>query len=257
MEANLNCDLGEKSHHYDGRNDEILMQIINTANIACGFHAGDTETMSQTIKLAKKNNVSIGAHPSFDDKENFGRKRIYLSEAEVTKLVIDQINILNEFAQKADMELTHIKPHGALNNMACENYDLSLTIGSAIKECNPNLIYMGLPLTEMERAAKKLNLKFAAEIFADRNYDDNGLLLSRDKENSLVTEPQKAVDNVKRMLENNGIYCYSGKKISCDIDTICIHGDGELAVEIADYLNKELIKDGFVMKKLDQLSKFN
>ena len=155
------------------------------------------------------------------------------------------------------MELTHIKPHGALNNMACENYDLSLTIGSAIKECNPNLIYMGLPLTEMERAAKKLNLKFAAEIFADRNYDDNGLLLSREKENSLITDPQKAVDNVKRMLENNAIYCFSGKKISCDIDTICIHGDGELAVEIASHLNKELIKDGFVMKKLDQLSKFN
>ena len=105
MEANLNCDLGEKSHHYDGKNDEILMQIINTANIACGFHAGDNETMSQTIKLAKINNISIGAHPSFDDKENFGRKRIYLSETEVTKLVIDQINILNEFAQKADMEL--------------------------------------------------------------------------------------------------------------------------------------------------------
>ena len=155
------------------------------------------------------------------------------------------------------MELTHIKPHGALNNMACENYELSLTIGSAIKECNPNLIYMGLPLTEMERAAKKLNLKFAAEIFADRNYDDSGLLLSRDKENSLITEPQKAVDNVKRMLEHKAIYCYSGKKISCDIDTICIHGDGVSAVEIADYLNKELIKDGFVMKKLDQLSKFN
>ena len=114
--------------------------------------------------------VSIGAHPGFDDKNNFGRRRINLTEKEIKKLVIDQINILNEIANKENMQLTHVKPHGALNNMACENYDLSLAIGSAIKECNLDLIYMVLPLTEMENAAKKLNVKFATEIFADRNY---------------------------------------------------------------------------------------
>ena len=256
METNLNCDLGEKSFHYDGRNDQALMQIINTANIACGYHAGNKETMTSTIKLAKENNVSIGAHPGFDDKNNFGRKRINLSKKEIKKLVIDQINILNEIANKENMQLTHVKPHGALNNMACENYDLSLVIGSAIKECNLDLIYMVLPLTEMENAAKKLNVKFATEIFADRNYDDNGLLLPRDKKNSIVNDVQEAVKNVTRMLENRAIYCYSGKKIACEFDSICIHGDGKLALDIASQLHKELIKDGFMLKTLNQLSKF-
>ena len=256
METNLNSDLGEKSFHYDGRNDRALMQKINTANIACGFHAGDKETMNTTIKLAKENNVSIGAHPGFDDKKNFGRKRINLTEKEIKKLVIDQINILNEIANKENMKLTHVKPHGALNNMACEDYDLSLTIGSAIKESNLDLIYMVLPLTEMEKAAKKINIKYAKEIFADRNYDDNGLLLPRNNKNSIVNDAQVAVNNVSRMLENRAIYCYSGKKIACEFDTICIHGDGKLALDITNQLHKKLIKDGFILKSLNQLSKF-
>jgi len=170
--------------------------------------------------------------------------------------VIDQINILNEIANKENMQLTHVKPHGALNNMACENYDLSLAIGSAIKECNLDLIYMVLPLTEMENAAKKLNVKFATEIFADRNYDDNGLLLPRNNKNSIVNDAQVAVNNVSRMLENRAIYCYSGKKIACEFDTICIHGDGKLALDITNQLHKKLIKDGFILKSLNQLSKF-
>ncbi len=186
METNLNCDMGEKSIHYDGKNDEELMKIINTANIACGYHAGNNETMQDSIQLAKENNVSVGAHPGFDDKNNFGRKRINLDKKEIKKLVIDQINVLDEIANEENWKLTHVKPHGALNNMACEDYDLSITIGEAIQECNPDLIYMVLPLTEMENAAKKLNIKFATEIFADRNYDDNGLLLSRDKKNSML-----------------------------------------------------------------------
>ena len=256
MEINLNCDLGEKSIHYDGKNDEALMKIINTANIACGFHAGDNKTMQKTIKLAKKNYVSIGAHPGFKDKNNFGRKRIDLNKKEITKLVIDQINILDEIANKENWKLTHVKPHGALNNMACENFDLSITIGEAIKKYNPDLIYMILPLTEMENAAKKLNIKFASEIFADRNYEDNGLLLSRDNKNSIINNVQEAVNNVTHMLESKSIYCYSGEKIPCEFDSICIHGDGKLALEIATSLSKSLLKDGFILKPLNQLKKF-
>lgn len=256
METNLNCDLGEKSTHYDGKNDQALMQIINTANIACGYHAGDNDTMISTIKLAKENNVSVGAHPGFDDKSNFGRQRMDLNEKKIKKLVTDQINILNEIANKENWKLTHVKPHGALNNMACENYDLSLAIGSAIKEYNPDLIYMILPLTEMENAAKKLNIKFAAEIFADRNYDDNGFLLPRYNKNSIVNDVHEAVKNVAYMLENRVIYCYSGKKIPCEFDSICIHGDGKLSLDIAKHLNKKLIKDGFILKPLNQLNKF-
>ena len=257
METNLNCDMGEKSIHYDGKNDEELMKIINTANIACGYHAGNNETMQDSIQLAKENNVSVGAHPGFDDKNNFGRKRINLDKKEIKKLVIDQINVLDEIANEENWELTHVKPHGALNNMACEDYDLSMTIGEAIKECNQDLIYMVLPLTEMENAAKKLNMKFATEVFADRNYDDNGLLLSRDKKNSMLNNVQEAVNKVTRMLENRSIYCYSGKKISCEFDSICIHGDGKLALDIAKSLSKSLIQDGFELKTLNKLQKFS
>ncbi len=257
METNLNCDMGEKSIHYDGKNDEELMKIINTANIACGYHAGNNETMQDSIQLAKENNVSVGAHPGFDDKNNFGRKRINLDKKEIKKLVIDQINVLDEIANEENWKLTHVKPHGALNNMACEDYDLSITIGEAIQECNPDLIYMVLPLTEMENAAKKLNIKFATEIFADRYYDDNGLLLSRDKKNSMLNNVKEAVNNVTRMLESRSIYCYSGKKIACEFDSICIHSDGKLALDIAKSLSKSLIEDGFILKALNKLNKFS
>ena len=176
METNLNCDLGETSTHHSAENDPELMKLINTANIACGFHAGDELTMKKTVDLAIKNNVSIGAHPSFADKENFGRKRINLTKNEIKKLILDQMQILSEISESRGLSLTHVKPHGALNNMACENYELSFTIGQTIKEFDRNLIFMALPETEMEKAGKDLNLKVACEIFADRNYEDNGTL---------------------------------------------------------------------------------
>ena len=130
MEININCDLGESSKFHSTENDQFLLNIVNSANIACGYHAGDKLTMEKTIEISKKNKVSIGAHPSFNDKENFGRKRLNLSSNEITKLVIDQINILSEIAKQKEMKVTHIKPHGALNNMACENYDLAKIISN-------------------------------------------------------------------------------------------------------------------------------
>ena len=128
MEININCDLGESSKLHSTENDPLLLEIVNSANIACGYHAGDKPTMEKTIEISKKNNVSIGAHPSFNDLENFGRKRLNLPSSEITKLVIDQINILAEVAIKTGMKVTHVKPHGALNNMACENYELEKII---------------------------------------------------------------------------------------------------------------------------------
>ena len=180
METNLNCDLGETSIQHSAENDPELMKLINTANIACGFHAGDEETMRKTVDLAIKHNVSIGAHPGFADKENFGRKRVNLTKDEIKKLILGQIQILSEISESRGLPLTHIKPHGALNNMACEDYELSFTIGQTIKEFNRELIFMVLPETEMEKAGKDLDLKIACEIFADRNYEDNGRLVSRD-----------------------------------------------------------------------------
>ena len=190
MKINLNCDLGEKSEHYDGANDQALIEIINTANIACGYHAGNESTIEATIIKAKKNNVSIGAHPGFADKINFGRKRIKLTKKELEKLIKDQLEIINNISTFHNWPITHVKPHGALNNMACEDFDLAFTIGQSIYEFNKDLIYLVLPLTKMEKAAQQLNLKYACEIFADRNYQDNGELISRSQPSAIVKNPK-------------------------------------------------------------------
>ena len=181
MEININCDLGESSKLHSTKNDPLLLEIVNSANIACGYHAGDKATMKKTIDISKKNNVSIGAHPSFNDPENFGRKRINLPINEIKKLIIDQVNILTAVADEKKIKVTHIKPHGALNNMACENYDLAKTIAESIIEVNKDLIFLVPTGSEMEKAGKKFNLRVAAEIFADRNYEDDGNLISRKK----------------------------------------------------------------------------
>ena len=141
MEININCDLGEKSKFHSIENDPALLNIINSANIACGYHAGDEETMNQVIKISKENGVSIGAHPSFNDLENFGRERMHLSPAEIKKLIIDQYEILQNIASKYGDKVSHIKPHGALNNMACEDMELSVILAKAIKDIDKDLIY--------------------------------------------------------------------------------------------------------------------
>jgi len=179
MEININCDLGEKSKHHSNKHDPDLLEIVNSANVACGFHAGDDESMSQVIQISKKNNVSIGAHPSFNDPENFGRKRMNLSSIEISKLIFDQYEILQKIANEHGESVTHIKPHGALNNMACEDIELAKIIAQTISEIGKDLIYLVPTGSKMELAAKKLNMRIACEIFADRNYEDDGNLVSR------------------------------------------------------------------------------
>ena len=165
MEININCDLGEKSKFHSMENDPELLNIVNSANIACGYHAGDVDTMNMVIKISKSNGVSIGAHPSFNDPENFGRKKINLSSSEITKLIVDQYEILQKIAEKHKENVTHIKPHGALNNMACEDIELANTIAKAINSVDKNIIFLVPTGSKMEIAAKKLNMKIACEIF--------------------------------------------------------------------------------------------
>ena len=256
MEININCDLGESSKLHSTENDPLLLEIVNSANIACGYHAGDRPTMEKTIEISKKNNVSIGAHPSFNDRENFGRKRLNLSSNEIQKLVIDQINILSDIANDKGIKVTHVKPHGALNNMACENYDLAKTISEAIIEVNKELIFLVPTGSQLESAGKKLNIKIAAEIFADRNYEDDGNLVSRSKKNAMITDPEIAKNHVIKMVQNQALNCYSGKQISCDIDSVCVHGDGKSAVNTAKLIREGLIKSGVTLNPLDKLKKF-
>ena len=256
MEININCDLGEKSKHHSTKHDPDLLGIVNSANIACGYHAGDEETMNSTILISKKNSVSIGAHPSFNDPENFGRKRINLNEKEITKLIIDQYEILQKIAEKHNEKVTHIKPHGALNNMACENYDLAKIISESIIEANKNLIFLVPTGSQMEKAGKKLNLKVAAEIFADRNYEDDGNLVSRKKSNAMITDPEAAKKHVIKMVETQAINCYSGKQIPCEIDSVCIHGDNESSLATAKSIKDTLIENKLELKALNKMKKF-
>ena len=256
MEININCDLGETSKFCSTENDPLLLGIVNSANVACGYHAGDEPTMNKTVEISKKNGVSIGAHPSFNDPENFGRKRLNLQPEEITKLIIDQINILTEIAEKNSMKVTHVKPHGALNNMACENFELAIVIAKSITQADKDLIFLVPTGSEMEKAGKKLKMKVAAEIFADRNYEDDGNLVSRSKPNALITDPEVAKNHVIKMVKNQTLNCFSGKQIPCDIDSICVHGDGKSAVGTAKEIKDGLIKTGVTLRPLDQLKKF-
>ena len=256
MEININCDLGESSKLHSTKNDPLLLEIVNSANIACGYHAGDRPTMQKTVEISKINNVSIGAHPSFKDPENFGRKRLNLPTNEIRKLIIDQIDILSNVADEKKMKVTHVKPHGALKNMACENYDLAKVISESIIEVNKELIFLVPTGSQMEKAGKKLKMKVAAEIFADRNYEDDGNLVSRKKNNAMITDPEIARKHVIKMVQNQALNCYSGKQIPCEIDSVCVHGDGESAVNTAKEIRDGLLKAGVTLNPLDKMKKF-
>tara|TARA_B100000900_G_scaffold221754_1_gene188219 strand:+ start:346 stop:1149 length:804 start_codon:yes stop_codon:yes gene_type:complete len=257
MEININCDLGEKSKHHSNKYDPDLLEIVNSANIACGYHAGDDETMNQVVKISKKNGVSIGAHPSFNDPENFGRERMNLSTSEIRKLIIDQYEILQKIASKYDETVTHIKPHGALNNMACEDIELSIIIAKAVKDIDKDLIYLVPTGSKMEVAAKKFEIKIACEIFADRNYEDDGNLVSRKKPHALITDPEEAKKHVLKMVKNQTLNCHSGKQIPCEIDSVCIHGDNISSLATARSIKDNLIENGLELVTLNKMKKFN
>ena len=256
MEININCDLGEKSKFHSIENDPKLLDIINSANIACGYHAGDEQTMDMVIQISKKNGVSIGAHPSFNDPENFGRQRINLSSSEVRKLIIDQYEILQKIADNCGEKVTHIKPHGALNNMACEDIELATTLANAINEISKDLIYLVPTGSKMEEAAKKFNMKIACEIFADRNYEDDGNLVSRKKPHALITDPEEAKKHVLNMVKNQSLNCHSGKQIPCEIDSVCIHGDNESSLATAKSIRNNLLENELKLKPLNLMEKF-
>jgi len=256
MEININCDLGEKSKLHSNKHDPDLLKIVNSANVACGYHAGDEETMNQVVTISKENGVSIGAHPSFNDPENFGRNRINLTANEIRKLIIDQYEILQNIAIKHNEKVSHIKPHGALNNMACEDLELATILAKAINEISKDLIYLVPTGSKMQEAAKKLNMKIACEIFADRNYEDDGNLVSRKKPNALITDPEVAKKHVLSMVKNQSLNCHSGKQIPCEIDSVCIHGDNESSLATAKSIKENLQNNGLKLMPLNQMEKF-
>ena len=228
----INCDMGEGIG-----NDEAIMPFISSANIACGYHAGDEDTIKKTVELAMKYNVSIGAHPSYPDRENFGRTDMQLQLSQVYDLVTKQIHLLNEITKKAGASLHHVKPHGALYNMAARDKQLSAVIALAVKDVDEKLKLYGLSGSHLIKEGQKLGVKTVSEVFADRTYQDDGRLTPRSEPGALINDTDKAVQQVLQMIKEGMVTTVSGKTIPIVAETICIHGDGMHAVEFAKAIN--------------------
>ncbi len=237
MSIDLNCDLGEGYP-----NDAALMPLISSANIACGFHAGDDDTMRRTVDLAVKNGVAIGAHPGFDDKENFGRKAIKMSKQAYYDLVTTQLKKLHAIAQAAGAALHHVKPHGALYNMAAKDAELAFAIAHAVFDFDSSLILYGLSGSVSIEQAKTLGLTTASEVFADRSYQPDGSLTPRTQPGALIEDTQKCLEQVWNMVQKKTVRAMDGTVVPIVAETICLHGDGEYAVEFAGAVRAFLLE---------------
>ncbi|HYG84979.1 MAG TPA: 5-oxoprolinase subunit PxpA [Azospirillum sp.] len=251
--VNLNADMGEGFGAYDIGNDEALLSIIGSANVACGFHAGDPNVMHRLVMRAKETGVSIGAHPGFNDLWGFGRRRIDMKPRDLELMVAYQIGALQAIATYAGMKVTHVKPHGALNNMAAEIPDYALAIGRAIKTVDPSLIYVALAGSEMDKAGETLGLRVAREAFVDRLYEDDGNLTSRKIEGSVIKDPQVAADRVVRMVLDQEIVSRNGKRLPTRIDSLCVHGDEPTAVAVTKAARDALLAAGVELVTIPQM----
>jgi 5-oxoprolinase (ATP-hydrolysing) subunit A len=239
----INCDMGEGVG-----NDEVIMPFISSANIACGYHAGNETIMKRTIELAQKNNVAIGAHPSFFDRENFGRTEMNLAAAEIYDIIILQLRLIKKIAEHQHAKLHHVKPHGALYNMSAKDPVIANAIANAVKDFDEDLILFGLSGSHSIKEAGLLKLKTASEVFADRTYQDDGTLTPRSQTNALIEDSAKSVIQALQMIKEGTVTSVNGNKISITADTICIHGDGKNAIEFAKAIHEALRKEGIKLK---------
>lgn len=239
--------MGEGFGNYSMPDDEILMEFITSVNIACGFHAGDPGVMEKTVKLAMQNHVAIGAHPGLQDLQGFGRREMTVSPREVYQICLYQIGALHAFVKAAGGNLRHVKAHGALYNMAAKNDKLADALAQAVFDFDPALILYGLSGSEMIASANKLGLVTASEVFADRTYQDNGLLTPRSHGDALISEDQIAIDQVFRMVFEQEVITVNKNVIPLLAETLCLHGDGAHAVSFAKKINQALNAQGIVL----------
>jgi UPF0271 protein len=240
MKVDLNCDLGESFGQYRIGADEAMMQYITSANIACGYHAGDPLVMNQTVRLAVEHGVGIGAHPGFPDLVGFGRRAMQLSSEEIENCILYQVGALAAFARAAGVELAHVKPHGALYNMAAKDLELAKAIAHGVARFSGELIMVCLAGSAMVEAAEEAGLCVAREGFADRAYDPDGTLRSRKLPGALIEDSRLAAERAIRMVRDGVVVAYTGEEIPLRVDTICVHGDTPGAVEMAKTIRKEL-----------------
>ncbi len=253
IKINLNADMAEGFGAYDIGDDMGILEVIGSANIACGFHAGDPLTMRRVVAEAKRHGVSVGAHPGFNDLWGFGRRRIDMRPDDLEYMVAYQVGALQAMAAYSEVKVTHLKPHGALNNMAAENSELALAIGRAIKAVDPKIIYLALAGSEMEKAGRALGLSVALEGFCDRQYEDDGNLTSRKIAGSVIKDPAVAAKQVVDMVVNNTITSRNGKKIACKVHSLCVHGDEPTGVAVARAAHEALEKAGVKLVPLTEM----
>ena len=250
---NLNADMGEGFGAYDIGDDEAILKIIRSASVACGFHAGDPIVMRRVVVRARDEGVSVGAHPGFNDLWGFGRRRIHMNADELEYTIAYQIGALQALAAYAGMRVTHVKPHGALNNMAAEDRELADAIGRAMKVVDPALIYVALAGSEMQNAGEALGLTTACEGFADRLYEDDGNLTPRGIEGSVIHDPATATARVVEMVRDQTIISRSGKRVPRRLDSICIHGDEPTAVALGQAVRAGLEAAGIAVVPLPEM----
>lgn len=249
--VDLNADVGEGFGAYTLGDDEAILACVTSANIACGFHAGDPATMRRTVRIALANGVAIGAHPGLPDLLGFGRRELAISLEEAYDLIVYQVGALRAFAVVAGGALRHVKPHGALYNMAARQADLALAVATAVRDVDPTLTLFGLAGSELVRAGHALGLATASEVFADRRYESDGSLTPRTERGAVITDLAESTAQVLRMIREGRVRTRSGVDVAIQADTICLHGDGPHAVELAQQLRAALTAEGIALQAPD------
>jgi len=248
--VDLNSDLGESFGAYKIGMDEEIIPLVSSANVACGFHAGDPTIMAKTVKLCKANNAAIGAHPGFQDMVGFGRRNMNVSAQDVKNMILYQVGALDAFCKAAGVKLQHVKPHGALYNMAAKDTALAKAICEGIYEYDSSLILLGLANSEMIIQAKNMGLPCAAEVFADRAYEDDGTLVARTKPGAMIKDEEEAVRRVVGMIKNHKVTSINGKEIEICPDSVCVHGDSEKALLFVKKIRAAFEEEGIAVTPL-------
>lgn len=251
--VDLNSDLGESFGRYTIGSDDRIIPLITSANIACGFHASDPVVMMKTVNMVKKAGTGAGAHPGYPDLMGFGRRNMNVSHEEAKAYTLYQISALGGMCKAAGVKLSHVKPHGAMYNMAGKDYELSKAICEAIKESDPSLIVMGLAGSQMVNAARDMGLKTAEEVFADRAYEEDGSLVARSKPGAMIEDEDEAIARVVRMIKEGKVQAITGNDIDIKADSVCVHGDGEKALLFVEKIRKALTDEGIEICPLEEV----
>jgi UPF0271 protein len=251
---NLNADLGESFGPWKMGSDAAMLRIVNSANVACGYHAGDPPVMLKTVALARDNGVSVGAHPGFPDLQGFGRRRMDIPADELEAMLICQIGALDACARAQGLRVTHVKPHGALSNIACADRKVADVVTRAVQRLDPTLILLAPAASQMVLAGRERGLPVVEEIFADRAYLDDGNLVPRSQPGAMVHGAQQSLAHVMRMVEESALISINGKRIPVNPQSICVHGDNADAVATAQAIREGLLKAGYALTGIPELA---